>query len=334
MMTSAEVERTPGEPVTVAIVNAKTGAVKMLHPEVAEVAAGTGKVAERRARSAAQLEEEAEAAKQRAGGAPVSEWARRQTAEIRQVRDELRAARREAYSAEVPLAGGDGFREREGRAPHASRHNRPLSAAAPSRRRPGASSPPGSPSGRGARAESPVKPRWIVPARALSNKERMTAREREFQDQLKSRREGQARFESEGAAEMRERAKRDAMLPWWERSEKDHQRKSNKKAPGRGPWYPGKPASPSKRSPSRASDGGRLLSPADPLREFQYPPPPQQPLAVPARAFTRDQVAVHVGRGGHDAISAAKLAEEVATQMVLDRWGHALARLLEVRTST
>ena len=70
---------------TVAIVNAKTGAVKMLHPEVADVAQGTGAVPERRARSAAQLEEEAEAARQRAGGAPASEWARKQTAEIKRI---------------------------------------------------------------------------------------------------------------------------------------------------------------------------------------------------------------------------------------------------------
>ena len=176
------------------------------------------------------MEEDAEAARQRAGGAPVSEWARRQTAEIRQVREELRAARQEAYGGEAPLAGGDGFPPQKGRARAGGRHNRPLSAAAPDRVGTGAASP----DGRG--AASSDKPRWLVPARGLQNKERITARERAFQEQLEDKRRGLARMDNNEAALLREQAKRDAMLPWWERSEQGQRRSAHKLSAGA--WYP------------------------------------------------------------------------------------------------
>ena len=166
----------PNQPVTVAIVNAKTGAVsrrecasvqdrvcvplvslalalspslsahtliprthagavKKLHPDVADVALGTGAVSThgpprpKPALSRAQMDEEAESARQRsAAGAPASAWVKQQTAEIQQVRDTLRAARREAYGAELPLADADGFARQHGRRARGSRHSRPLSA--------------------------------------------------------------------------------------------------------------------------------------------------------------------------------------------------------------
>jgi len=184
----------------------------MLHPDVADVAQGTGKVPQRgsghpvaahRVRSAAQMEEDAEAARQRAAGAPASEWARKQTADIRQVREELRAARKEAYAAEVPLSGGDGFQRQRGRAVASSRHNRPLSAA-PGRVNTGVNSPSGSPSRANEGATSPNKPRWMVPARGLNNKERITARERMFQERMEDKRRGLSRLESHGTAALRE----------------------------------------------------------------------------------------------------------------------------------
>ena len=308
----------------------------MLHPEVPDVAKGTGAVPHRgpaparpatapRARSAAQMEEDAEAARQRAGGAPASEWARRQTAEIRQVREELRIARKEAYGAEVPHAGGDGFPPQRGRARAGSRHNRPLSAAAPGRISTGAASPDG------CAPASPERPRWLVPARGLNNKERVTAKERVFQERMEDKRRGLARVENNEAAMLREQAKRDAMLPWWERSEKDAGRRSANKLSAGG-WYRGKPgdgsASPTKRSPARPLDSGRQLTPNDALREFQYPPPPKTQLKQP-RAFSSQQVAPGAGRGGHDPVVVADLAEKVATETLLNTWGHALARLLE-----
>ena len=273
-------------------------------------------------RSAAQMEEDdAAAARKGVQGAP-SDWARRQTAEIRQVREELRAARKEAYGVEVPLSGGDGFRVLH--AGVSSRHNRPLSAG---RVHTGVTSPQqeGSPIKSGERG----KQRWLVPARGLNNKERLTLKERLFQERLEEKRRGS--LENNEAALLREQARRDLMLPWWERSEKEE-----RKSAGNGRWRPSS-SSPT-RSPSpnkgRVVRDARLLSPNDPLRAFQMPCPlpPKSPAKLP-QAVSKKQVAALVGRSGQDAgtgaLAGKDLAEEVATQVLLNRWGHALARLLE-----
>ena len=191
------------------------GAVKKLHPDVADVALGTGAVSThgpsrpKPALSRAQMDEEAESARQRsAAGAPASAWVKQQTAEIRQVRDTLRAARREAYGAELPLADADGFARQHGRRARGSRHSRPLSAHVGRVASGGAhvvdgELRAGSPGGGGGggghdllRGEARggggggggERPRWVVPARGLQAKERMTARERVFQAELAAKR--------------------------------------------------------------------------------------------------------------------------------------------------
>ena len=241
-------------------------------------------------------EEAAEAARQRAGGRPMSEWARRQTDEIRQVRDDLRALRREAYVAEGPMSGGDGFNHPDGRAPARNRHNRPLSAVERRRLNPGSMPPTGSPAKerrRGAGSPS-SKPRWLVPARSLNNKERLTSKEQEFQQELAERR-GAGPQENLSVGVRREQALRDALLPWWERSEKEDKHRTSANKLSAGGWYPGKPRDGSS-SPIRHVE--ELASPSDMLKARAKQP----------KAFSDKQVAAH--RAGP--VDMANLAEQVA----------------------
>jgi hypothetical protein len=154
-------------------------------------------------------------------------WAKGYSDEIQRVRAQLREARQEASSRRGPRP--DALGEFKDFSPSRSQRS-------PSRWERGGGGGRGSLGGRG---DSLVhgKPRWSVPSRGLSDKERLTARESEFQHAFAAR---QPELGPDHA-EQRERAKKEAALPWWEREKRPPVSPARGGQRRRAPYDPNRP---------------------------------------------------------------------------------------------
>lgn len=221
-------ERVAGEPVTVAHVDATTGEVKYLHPEIAgaggeendgksEGEKATEKDKSQRRRSSVGLRDPLAA----------REWTQKQKDRMENLVGKLHAsppkpkarpqsARAPAQESEKESTGGGRARARSaGRTRHQELQDLHEESQRERRGR--------SQESRGSRESlSPMRPRWNVPGRGLMQGERLTKQEARFQQYLDEKRKQEAarrRPRLEDTPEERQRILREAMLPWWERSD-------------------------------------------------------------------------------------------------------------------
>lgn len=194
-------------------------------------------------------------------------WAQGCSDEIARVREQLREARLVGGSRGGPRP--DALNEFKDQSPDQSHGG------SPSRRSPTKSRwERGGGGGRGdagGRGPSTVngKPRWSIPNRPLSGKERLTEQEEQFQHAYSARQQ-----EHPSDPQQRERDLKEAAMPWWERTHKNplHEPGARSSVPRRMPYDPNRvlessrdeyvdPARPKARPGGKAPKGSAFLPP-------------------------------------------------------------------------